>query len=115
MNTNDIHSIILDRAAKIANADPRLPEEVTSKGTVPFFDANWRTAGDYLTLGFVQGILEPIEDPERKQAVQETMRQIGVEAVKSSIVQNKELFVGMMLGEAKQGRQYFERFRTGRD
>lgn len=38
------------------------------------------------------------------------LHEIGVEAVKQAIAKNKHLFVGLILGDARKGNNYFDRF-----
>jgi hypothetical protein len=38
------------------------------------------------------------------------LREIGREAMKEALVKNQFQLVGLMLGEARQGRNYFDRF-----
>lgn len=41
---------------------------------------------------------------------QNRLREIGRTALRKAIIKNKETFVGIILGEARAGRNYFDRF-----
>lgn len=109
-DANEAHDTILKDAARIANADTRLPPEVLTQTKTPFHDANWRSSDNYLTISYIYGVLEVIEDPGRKEQVAETMRQIAVDAVQKALIANQDLFVGLILGLGRKGENYFERF-----
>lgn len=38
------------------------------------------------------------------------LHKIGLEAIRRALVDKKEIFVGLILSEARQGRNYFDRF-----
>jgi hypothetical protein len=38
------------------------------------------------------------------------LHELGVQSMRKALVQNKEQFVGVLVGEARQGRNYFDRF-----
>jgi hypothetical protein len=48
--------------------------------------------------------------PER---VKERWREIAVQAIQEAIIHHQELFAGLILGEAKQGRNYFNQWGAG--
>jgi hypothetical protein len=45
-------------------------------------------------------------DPEQIQ----TLHQIGAQAIHQALLRNKDKFIGLVLGDARQGRNYFDRF-----
>ncbi len=105
-----IHKVILRTAAGIANRDivnhPELAEfQVGGTGEV-FFEATNRSTGGGLALGIEPGFLQA--DPKKVTK----LRQVGLSAIKQAIRQHPDLFGSLILGEAKQGRNYFDRFKS---
>jgi hypothetical protein len=98
------HKEILGRAAEIANQDPRVPFQGS-----PFREAEVKSTKGGLCLDYDEGllILSPEEERER---VQEVMTRIGTDAILQALSEKKDLFVGLILGEARKGRNYFDRF-----
>lgn len=118
-----VHLAILKDAADIANIDYAAEGDVTQP--------QWRPGRFRLPPnereGFVFGELyraDPAQsikggltlsvdphifaqlDPQQQARV----REIGKEAIRKSLVKNQKLFVGLILGEARRGRNYFDRF-----
>lgn len=58
-----------------------------------------------LTLSVDRHIFERLDSEQQFR-----IREIGKSAIKQSIIKNKNSFVGLILGEARQGRNYFDRF-----
>jgi hypothetical protein len=99
-----IHKEILTRAAQIANEDPRLPFEGK-----PFREAEVKSAKGGLCLDYDEGLV--ILSPEdQREAIQDVMKRIGTDAILQALSEKKDLFVGLILGEARKGRNYFDRF-----
>lgn len=98
------HKEILVRAAQIANEDPRLPFQGS-----PFREAEIKSNKGGLCLDYDEAlvILSPEED---REAIQEVMKRIGTDAILQALAEKKDLFVGLILGEARKGRNYFDRF-----
>ena len=42
--------------------------------------------------------------------LRDDVHRIGREAIKQALIENQKQFVGLILGEARQGRNYFDRF-----
>lgn len=101
-----VHLAILKDAAEIANVmaveDDRLPEIVAGG---PFNPAPLRSRRGGLALALTPGTERMA--PE-KLAV---LREVGVAAVHRSLMKNQREFVGLVLGHAKHGVNYFDRFR----
>lgn len=102
---DQIHKEISEAAAKIANEDQRIGQvDPTLEGSV-FREASGRSTRGGLAIELMPG-LEMILNEQQL----ETLHQIGKEAMHSAIMQNEDLFVGAILGELREGRNYFNRF-----
>lgn len=108
-SVNEVHRIISAAAADIANQDPRKDprfsfqaaaeqSEVTQEGTHGL-TIEWDPGQYHLSY--------PLEERER---VSRIMTEVGTDAIRQAIHVNQELFVGVIVGEARQGRDYFENF-----
>lgn len=111
-DVNEIHNEICTRAAEIANADilkhPDFffhPISVASSATRPGVD------GLMLEWDPDQGTLAqyPLED---QQWIRYHMDSIAKEAIAQALREKAHLLVGLIIGEAKAGRNYFEYFET---
>jgi hypothetical protein len=60
-----------------------------------------------LTLSMDRVMSEALSDEQIQEA-----RAIGLEAIKKALAKNKEPFVGLIVGDARQGRNYFDRYKT---
>lgn len=100
----EVHRKINRDAADIANHDERLAGLLPGLEGSVFHEATELSNRGGLAISFMEGL--EYADPETIQ----TLREIGREAVKASILRNQDLFIGLMLGEARQGRNYFTRF-----
>ena len=101
---NAVHLDILRDAEIIAN---RLYEESRSgfgQGQIFRADPIQSTKGG-LCLSIDEVVAESLDQDEVVEA-----HQIGVEAIRQSILKNYESFVGLILGDARNGRNYFDRF-----
>jgi hypothetical protein len=97
---SEVHEHICDTAVEIANRmvdDPEFPRKW--RGTV------FMNGAPYNDGKLVLEITDEFQGAPEK--VKKRWRQIAVQAVQSAIVQHQELFAGLILGEAKQGRNYF--------
>lgn len=103
-SVEEIHELICDEAVKIANnmvaSDPAVPKKY--KGSV------FRNSSAYNDGRLVLEITEEYHTvPDR---IREIFRDIGAQSVRMAVMQNQELFVGMIFGEARRGRNYFSRW-----
>lgn len=104
---NAAHETILIHAAKIANAHPDKhpqfffqPAGVASEKTAKGIDGlclEWDPADDISRYS-----------PETQQWIIYLMQRVGQEAIKQAIIDNGSTFVGLIIAEAKQGRNYFD-------
>jgi hypothetical protein len=106
----DAHYALNLRAAAIANSDTRLQEfefsifpQVQASATSNMFQP---ILGDGLGLQFDEAWLENPLLRDKTEFI-EQMREIAVDAVRQALVEEKDLFVGLILGEARKGRNYF--------
>ena len=101
-----VHLAILKDAADIGNmrvADraSEFPQLVAGGAFVP---APLKSRRGGLALGLRSGLEHLPPDQIKK------LHQIGVQAVRESLMKNQREFVGLILGEARRGRNYFQRF-----
>ncbi len=111
-DVNEVHNEICVRAAEIANADELKhkdfffhPLAVASSRTRPGID------GFMLEWDPDHGTLQQYS-LEDQQWIQYHMDSIGREAIQKAIQEKAHLLVGLILGEARQGRNYFDHFQT---
>lgn len=99
----EIHEHILDTAVEIANGltfDRRIPRKwqgpVFMNGA-PYNDGRL--------------VLEIVEEYQFAPGnIKAFYRQVALQAIQRAIIQHQTLFTGLILGEAKAGRNYFERW-----
>lgn len=101
----EIHDRICEAAAETANYqianDPRLPSKWRGGQVI-------RNASPYNEGRLTLDITEEYQmAPDR---IKSTYRAYASNALRAAIVGNQELFVGMIFGEARAGRNYFERW-----
>lgn len=109
MSLNDFHRSISHDAAELANADPERhpdfyfrPRSQDAQGTVQGMEGlklEWDPEGRLRTF-----------PREEREAILLQMKAVAMRAVRQSLVDNQDLFVGVMLGEAREGRNYFDSF-----
>lgn len=108
-SVDEVHQHISEEAARIANGDERMDHRFM-----------WVANPDGTSLVGIKGLV--IEwDPgnyhllfpraERAEVVAK-MNAIGRDAVLKAIYANQEMFVGVILGEARAGRDYFDLYKT---
>ena len=100
----EVHRRICYDAATIANQDERLIGLIPGIEGAIFREATSLSNRGGLAIAFMEGL--EYADPE----VVMMLRQIGREAVRRAILQNKELFAGLIVGEARKGQNYFDQF-----
>jgi hypothetical protein len=101
----EVHEILCDDAVRIGNLlvenEPRLGREW--KGGHPVF----RNGSPYNEGRLVIEITDEYKTAGPR--VRDIFRELGHTAIRRAIQRNGELFVGMILGEARAGRNYFDR------
>jgi hypothetical protein len=101
---SEVHEFICDTAVEVANGkasqDTRLPKK-------------WRGPVFMNSSPYNQGalVLEIVEEyqlapPQARKIYQEIAKQ----SVQEALVRHKKLFVGLILGSAKSGRNYFDQW-----
>lgn len=108
-NVNYLHHVISERATEIANGDSSKPPNyvfrplsVASRRTPEGVDGiclEWDPEKAHLNL--------PVDE---KNALVTLMTTIARRAVKQAILENQDLFVELILREARLGRNYFDYF-----
>lgn len=109
-SVNDFHQYITDQAVELANRDP---EKDPNYSFTNASTASQKTqAGtDGLSMEWdKEGALYRLP-AEQQQELVERMQRVGRRAVQQALQENWDLFVGVILGEARAGRDYFSRFR----
>lgn len=91
----DISRFAADRANQLMHLDPRIPDRWIN---------SWLPNGNR-TLGIVfdQNMMSAGEE------VVAAMQEIGNRAMHEALVEHGDLLVGAILGEARKGRNYFDR------
>lgn len=103
----EIHYIILADAADMANIEVgREPGFERFSGQIFHADPAERPNGK----GGLALVLDDIATRSLNRRQIARLHEIGREAIRKAIVQNKEGFVGLIIGDAREGRDYFERF-----
>jgi len=102
---DQIHKEISATAAKIANADERTRQVAPGLEGAVFREASARSTRGGLAIELMPGL-----DTMLSETQLETLRQIGQESMHAAILEEKDLFVGAILGEVREGRSYFNRF-----
>lgn len=114
VNQDRAHEKILKDAADIANhrAIEVMVQELpnVSSDTRVFEEANNRSGPSRLTLVMNETLIASLSID-----LQQRLRSIASQALREAIGKNKELFVGLILGQARQGRNYFDQFSQGSD
>jgi hypothetical protein len=108
-----VHHMLLIEAADIANR--MLNEEASTKS--PFGDDIGLPPGEAFRpdpLASEKGGLCLTIDPsitiERQPETIRRLHEIGIEAVRQALVKNSKQFVGLIMGDARRRRNYFDRF-----
>jgi hypothetical protein len=99
------HHVIIGDAEDIANHEIQALGWNVSGKLFRFDPAQSERAG--LTMSMDKVIAETLTEDQIKQA-----RAIGLKAIRQSLIKNKEGFVGLIVGDARQGRNYFDRYKT---
>lgn len=107
-SVDEIHEIICQSAAALASKraedDPRVQEAFPGLSGQIFHEATRRSHSGGLAIAFQEGLeLGPPEGVAR-------LRQIAADAIRESLIRNQDLFVGLIVGQARHGTDYFRRF-----
>lgn len=107
-STEEVHKKILEDAANIANqalAGRSDLNEFQVGGTgQTFFEGTNRSKLGGLALAFDEALAQG--DPVKINE----LRKIGKMAIKEALTKNPDLLIGLILGNARQGNNYFDRF-----
>lgn len=100
----EVHDLLCEDAMKLGNNmvdnDPAIPRKY--KGPV------FRNGSPYNDGRLVLEITEEYQTvPDRIKA---QYRTIAANAIRMAVMQNQDVFVGMIFGEARSGRNYFDRW-----
>lgn len=109
ITVNEIHRIISDVAASIANQDVRKDPRFTFTGA-SYQSKQVEEGMEGLCIEWDPSQAHLEFEPGDRDQVQQVMSEIGHDAIIAAVHANQELFVGVMLGEARQGRDYFKNF-----
>lgn len=101
------HQVILNEAAEQANH--KLESLGLGSGKLLRPDPVRSRRGG-LALAVEQSLYETVTEEQIKQ-----IRSIAREAIKESIVKHQKAFVGSIVSDARQGQNYFDRFKTNED
>jgi hypothetical protein len=110
------HIILLDAAA-IANRLAAQEEDISQSGFEPTEDRTGFVSGELFRADPIQSrkggltlSIDPFIFDLYSAKMKLRLREIGKQAIKEALVNNQEQFVGLILGEAREGRNYFDRF-----
>lgn len=105
MDRDTVHAVILQTAEEIANHKLRrvLPTMPVS-GQVFRADSIMSQSGG-LTLSIAENVDQAITQEQR-----ELLWNLGADSIEEAIMENQEMWVGLILTEAREGRNYFEPF-----
>ena len=108
---SDFHQTIAHDAADLANQHPDKHPQFNFTATPTNSDKTERGVDGISMEWDREGGLRNF-DPVERQEITARMEQIARDAVRQSLIDNQDLFVGVILGEARQGRNYFDNFRN---
>lgn len=100
----EIHEHICDRAVELAH------EYILNDGAIP---RKWRGPALMNGAPYNDGslCLEIVEEFQgAPDPVKKRYRQAAVRGIQNAIMENADVFAGLILGEAKAGRSYFDRW-----
>lgn len=101
----EVHHLILFDAADIANAELSALNEIGPSGGQIF-----RADPAVSERGGLSLSIDPVVYAGLPEAVKAQVHDIGRRAIRQALVMNSNQFVGLILGEARQDRNYFDRF-----
>lgn len=99
----ELHDRLIQAAADIANKN--LPDEYKSWG--PIFAPVPST--NTLSLTVQNGMPYIMTLPDREKRVK-ALRKLAAKSVKEALLENRELVAGLIVGYARQGENYFDRY-----
>lgn len=109
---DQIHMGILQDAALIANDDLRIPIELRGSGHI-FREANNQSEKGGLCLEIEASVIAYINTLPEKNEYTTILHEIARNAIMEAIASNKEAFAGLIIADARNGKNYFERFGKG--
>ncbi|WP_028058424.1 hypothetical protein [Candidatus Solirubrobacter pratensis] len=108
----EVHAVISRHAAEIANRDPRL------LGLVEHASNVWREASVKSEVVPGRGLCVEYDAAllyGNNRKWRQAMRQIGHDAMRQAVVEKDYLLVGLIVGEARNGRNYFSNYAANRE
>lgn len=107
MEVQEIHHIILGEAADIANREISIePGFELYQGEIFRPDPVTRDDG----LGGLALVLDDSVTKTLNPGQIRRLHEIGRDSVRQALLQNREGFVGLIVGHARKGENYFDRF-----
>lgn len=100
----EVHFIICEEAALIANLSVLYDENIPNKWKGPVLQNSSQFSGDNLSLQI---------NPDYESAPDRILNKYinyAADAIAESITKNQNLWVGLIIGEAKADRNYFDRW-----
>lgn len=112
-----VQHLILLEAADLANRKAAQEQGIEKSGFEPDETRTQFVNGELFRADPVQSrkgglalSIDPFVFASFSRPMQARLREIGKESIKEALVNNQEQFVGLILGEAREGRSYFDRF-----
>lgn len=106
-----IHSELSIAAAKIANQEIQSAKYARFFGREPGEVFSDRSTKGTLSIGYDESLLLSYEmqtDSKLRQRFIKTMQKVAVDAFQQALIENKDDFVGVILGEARKSHNYFD-------
>lgn len=108
VTVDEVHAVLTEIAAELANRDPALPRAVYPSGEA-FFPTPHRSRKGGLCLSYDPLALAGLKGSERGRFVR-LMRGIGTRAMNRTLRENADVIARLVVGEARAGRNYLDRF-----
>lgn len=106
-SVEEVHMLLLHEAADWANREYQVRDQ-TGEAPGEIFAPNplaSEKGGLCLTL-------DPAFVATRTPVQLEDLHELGSEAIQRALADHRDIFVGLIVGEARQGRNYFDRFNS---
>lgn len=108
--TLEIHTSIATGAAFLANRDVQYSPQYQSILAITLGNEVYRPSSEDTLERSISLTWDQALDQSPPEVIDE-LRRVGEQAIHDSIVENKDLFVGLILGHARNGDNYFELFK----